>query len=843
MTVGMFAQTTEGKDFWVTFLQADQDGNNSLTLSLSISSRNDCEVTIANPFTGYSETISVTANQMKLVDIYANGSVLANNARSAMATDGKVCYAVYSEVVDTCALHVTATDNIALFATNYKKATFDATNVIPTASLLDKYMVQTYSPSDHDPSKTGNAPAQGSHFAIIATEDNTIVDYYPTVPTERINDAIFKRDNYYILTHEDSLLLDFQPGDKFSTPVLKKGQVYYVWTGLAESAAGDLSGTRVEARDGKHIAVFQGNPHTNIPYKKKQRDHLFSQAMPTQYWGNTFAITASKARKRDIIRVMALNDGTEVRINGDSVYTFDFSTNPKQYWEFEIGEAYGDLAAPLVNDHSCMLTTSCPCAVHLFMVSQQYDGDKNNNGDPAMLWINPIEQQIDQITFATYDSQNGTTNHYTNIVTDDPSSMTLDGVSISADFSPVSGSSTYFYAQKSLGTTAGSHTLQSTGGNFIAHVYGFTENESYGYSAGGATVPLEQYIMINGEIFTPTSQNTLCGKDMIHFRCDANYEFKSITWVFGDGQTATGDSVDHYYANTAVYDAMAIIERESSNLCAGQTAIDTIPITVNIGKLELAIIDTIDDICANHTLTLKYNNTGTKITSANCTYTFNLKAQQNGFTNANLSFASNAFVLSVPEGAEEGDDYSFTIDIQTGCGDTLMTVGFSVPFDPNKLLARRWDDVLAVYNSEKTGYNFVSYQWYKDDEPIEGETGPTLSLATIDFTSLYYVCMKTDNNTEICTCPTQYKHIDGSEKDLEWDNNISVNTLSVPVGGWIYVNTEEAGQAVAYDVRGNKVFETQIENGGGQLFFHDAGLYIVNIQAGKMKRNFKIFVY
>ena len=44
-------QSTEGKDFWVTFLQADQDDNNSLQLQLSISSREDCSVTITNPFT------------------------------------------------------------------------------------------------------------------------------------------------------------------------------------------------------------------------------------------------------------------------------------------------------------------------------------------------------------------------------------------------------------------------------------------------------------------------------------------------------------------------------------------------------------------------------------------------------------------------------------------------------------------------------------------------------------------------------------------------------------------------------------------------------------------------
>ena len=222
-------QSTEGKDFWVTFMQADQDPNNELTLSLSISSREDCQVTITNPFSGYTENVNVTANQMQLVELYS-GNVLVNNARSTMATTGKVCYAVNSEQVDTCALHVTATKNISLFATNYKKATFDATNVLPTPSLLDEYIIQTYTPSDHG----GVSSTQGSHFAIIAAEDNTIVDYCPTVPTQSINDSInaaqAKKDfmGEDALTEREKFWLNYTVGDTLHSPVLNAGQVYYV---------------------------------------------------------------------------------------------------------------------------------------------------------------------------------------------------------------------------------------------------------------------------------------------------------------------------------------------------------------------------------------------------------------------------------------------------------------------------------------------------------------------------------------------------------------------------------------------------------------------------------------
>ena len=305
-------QSTEGKDFWVTFMQADQDDNNSLQLQLSISSREDCSVTIDNPFTSYSETVNVTAGEMKLVTLYS-GNVLSNNARTAMASTGKVCYAVNSEKVDTCALHVTSTKNISLFATNYKKATFDATNVLPTASLLDEYYIQTYTPSDHG----GTSSTQGSHFAIIAAEDNTVVEYVPTVETKSIRDFLTQYNNWgddvFEMYPQYERFRHFHAiGDTILSDTLMAGQVYYVWTGKKDSVNGDLSGTYVKARDGKKIAVFQGCPHTNIPYQVKQRDHIFSQAMPTQYWGNTFVLTASASRPCDAIRILALNDGTEV---------------------------------------------------------------------------------------------------------------------------------------------------------------------------------------------------------------------------------------------------------------------------------------------------------------------------------------------------------------------------------------------------------------------------------------------------------------------------------------------------------------------------------------------------
>lgn len=851
-------QSTEGKDFWVTFLQADQDSNNTLTLSLSISSREDCDVVIENPYTGYRESTHVTAGTLNQTNIYADGSVIASSARQEMARTGKVCYAVFSEKADTCALHVTATADISLFATNYKRATFDATNVIPTTSLQDSYMVQTYTPSDH----AGSSATQGSHFAIIATEDGTEVEYCPTVLTEGARQFETEYANWgdrlFEVKPEYEAYRNYHLGDTLVTPALRKGEVFYVWTGKADGENGDLSGTYVKARNGKKIAVFQGCPHTNIPYQVKQRDHIFSQAMPTQYWGNTFAITASKNRKRDILRVMALYDGTEVRINGNLVHTFDFNTDKKQYWEFEIGESYSSLAEPLVKDKSCMLETSCPCAVHLFMVSQQYDGDKNNNGDPAMLWINPIEQQIDQVTFATYVSANGTTNHYTNIVTDAPEKMTLDGVSIASDFQLVTGSSTYYFAQKELGTTAQTHTLRSEGSNFIAHVYGFTKNESYGYSAGGATKPLQSTITINGKEFTADSeQNTLCGQDTIQFGCKLNYNFEKIVWGFGDGSEAYIDdsgndssSIKHYYANDGIYHAYALVYRQSSNLCAGQSVMDSIPIKVNIGRLTFSItsVDIPCKVEGEPFIGKIYysNESGTALSGEQLTY--DPAAQEAGFKNSELVITPEYFGISIPDGAKQGTEYGIRLQIESECGTVDTTLLFMLSYD-NDVLSQRFNNVLGLLASPFAGEDLSDYQWYRasDSTAVAGQNSATLNMYELGFENYqdesFYLCFTINKGTaeevKTCTCAKRFSKNDDTYQ-FKPDSTIVLSGTTAQAGSDIFVNAKDNADVLWINVQGEIIQRKAIPAGGSTVSVpKEKGFYILRVVTGKAERNFK----
>ncbi len=844
----LFAQTTEGTDFWVTFLQADQGGAD-FSLDLAISSRYNCKVTISNPYTGYTEDIIVLPNITRNVNLDASGSGAGTNAaRTRQTNSKKICYAFNSEQVDTCALHIVSDSAISLFASNYQYASFDATNVLPTSSLQDEYIIQTYSPSDNG----GDGSSQGSHFAIVATENNVVVDITPTAWTQK----------------------NHKSGETFATDTLQMGQVYYVWTGKGVvGEIGDLSGTHVKARDGKKIAVFQGCPHTNIPHKVKLRDHIYSQAMPTKTWGNSFVITASNGRKRDIYRLYAMNDETNVYFGDSLAHTFKFVENKpsSHYWEFELGEDYGSLAKPDFYGTSCFIHTSCPCALHQFMVSQQYDGDSKNNGDPAMLWINPIEQQINQITFTTYPSQKGETANNVNIVTANPEGITLNGENIKSEFQRVANDTLYWFARHSLGKEIKSYTLKNDSGNFIAHVYGFTKNESYAYSAGGYVKSLTQYITINGKIFTPDSKNTLCGgEEPISFACHPDYEYEKIEWYFGDGTSnlANKDSVLHKYPQDGVYPAYVLIYRNSSNVCVGQNAVDSIPITVNIGSYKVDIAKTHMPDCTRKGDEVDYliyldNPAFVKLDpqeNDSVQFTFNQKAIDDHFTDQSISFEGDTLlIVHLPKEANDGVEYGLRLHIGSECPDAVLDkdLNFSLKF-AKPVLVQRYDNVLGLVKDSFPNQTLSNFVWFHDGDTVKGQETSVLYLdeQNPDNVGEYKVCYTIHEegkpDIEDCTCPVHFETASNVRTFDTDENSLVISATYTPRGHKVFVNAKwgektkfEDCYAEWLDVSGRVWQEKKfnLPDGGCTIDTPtESGFYILRVKTDGGSRSFKMFI-
>lgn len=834
------AQSTEGKDFWVTMMRADSDEPSNL--SITVSAKEAANVTVSNPYTGYTKTFSVNAD-----GIYRLENLNSNDCYVGSYND--------VEVASNHALHVVSDQPISLIAANYKTKSFDVAAVLPTSAVRSEYRIVCYPPTDHKGSP------QGSHFAIVATENNTVVDITPSVST-----------------------MNHSAGTTYQTDTLMKGQVYYVWTGNGGSDSYDLSGTIVKAHGNKKIAVFNGNIHTNIPNAIEDRDHIYSQAMPIQYWGTQFAImsslttidnqkdvTASDYKKLagtyeriDKIRILALTDETTIYIDGDSITTISFASNPKGIYEFDFG-AKDNMTKYTGDGHryfegaSHFIETSCPAAVHQFFTSNRYDHGtqkidgteyKYCNGDPSELWVNPIEQNIDEITFATFQTAQ-VKDHFINIVTknENVASVTLDGNNISSRFNPLTGNAAYSFARMNI--TDGTHTLKADSG-FIANVYGFGQRESYAFPAGARTKDLSSAIIINGDTFSIDKPNTLCGNDTVRFECHLNYIPKAVKWGFGDGSDTTivnTDSleysmVDHFYPVVGSYPAYAIIYREHDDRCYGESDEDSIPIAVVIGRLEFEV-GTLEVPC-NGNAKLPYNNiSGIQLTQD--VLHFDAAAQAAGFSNIIINADSSRFEFAIPALSDEErlqNTYAINLRIETKCDTLDKDLTFTVPLSGD-VIDQRYTYVLGLKKAKFEGYSLSNFEWMKDGDTIVVSRNAVLNIKDVpnaDILAEYIVCYDINKGGTVerqCSCPKGFDPTITEEYDLT-GAEISANyTL---IDGKFFINSKGNSTAQWIDVNGNTVKSYEVPDGGCVVEAPAAGFYILRVTTDGKDRNFKIIV-
>lgn len=525
LTSASFAQSasTQGTEFWVSFMtnghkyhtEAPNGGDWILTQVL-VSGQRDCSVTITNPQTGWTETHQVQANNITSIDIDENVAYI----------DG------VSEQVLNKGLQITSTDTVSVFCTNIAHLSFDASYVLPTQSLADDYIIQTYDQSYYNSSLSYQTQNQTSAFLIVATEDNTVIDITPSVTT----------------------LNGIGGGHEF-TIRMNKGQAYQVRSNRYDGNQRDLSGSRVTARDCKRIAVFNGNTLTAIPFLGGSYDHVFEQAMPVQSWGKRFVVTKSLEREYDIVKIISASDNNEIYKNGTRIATIN------------TGESYSfNLSG---NETSCFIEASGRAAVYLYNKSR----DGNSVGDPSVVWIAPVEQRIDRITFSTFNNENiNVSTHHVNIIvnTEDVGNVFLDNQRISPnEFSPVTGNNEFSFARKNI--QHGVHHLQCDNG-FNAHVYGFGFNKGYAYLVGSKTEDLTVKVELNENLVQPNDTIEHCVSDPILFDAAVSLSSYDLLWNFGDGTTSTQNPVTHNYSSKDFYEVSLIITTDEVGGCVFSTS-------------------------------------------------------------------------------------------------------------------------------------------------------------------------------------------------------------------------------------------------------------------------------
>lgn len=562
--------STEGTDFWVSFIGNGFDNNNNggspyLKIQVLISSHYDCTGVISNPSSGWSETFAIEANSLQFIDIPREQAYMECSQYTSPKDKG---------------LHIITDQPVSVYCANTARYSFDASYVLPTPALADDYIIQTYDQSSEEGEHT-------SAFLIIAVDEGeTIVDITPTVRT-----------------------LDGKPEGQTFSITLQQGQVYQVRSHKTFSffspLSRDLSGSRVTAQDCKKIAVFNGNTLTMVPADGgNDSDCIFEQAMPVQAWGKQFVVTASLDRvNKDYVKITSATNNNEIKVNGQPYATL----NAEESKSFRMDET------------SYFIEATSRCAVYLYNRSKDGSpGGSYGNGAPSMVWIAPIEQRINELTFNTFNDLDqghvSVDRHYINIIvkSDDANNVIFDGNTIPGNqFNAVAGNNNYkFYRQE---ISHGAHHLSCEGG-FNAHVYGFGNATGYAYMVGSKAADLSTSITVNDEIVNPYDTVTNCASQDISFEADINLIDYNLIWDFGDGTTSSANPTTHQYEDNGMFEATLTITTPEPP-CGGTSTTNTSYFYINLhSDPDQEIYDTVcfiaPDYYTEHGFDLHYEAPG-----------------------------------------------------------------------------------------------------------------------------------------------------------------------------------------------------------------------------------------
>lgn len=369
--IDIIAKKPIGTDFWLCFMTnfKEEPGNlkNALLLELFITGDYDATVSITVPRINYSQTMFVPAGTVR-----------------SIVVDPMAQLRTYEVIEPGMGVNIKSDFPISVYGLNRRHQTTDTYLGLPTNVLGNEYRVMCY----HVAEKL--TPI----FAVIATENNTVVEITPSTIT-----------------------YTGKPRNEKFTITLNKGDVYQVGTetesrelrkfGIRDIEV-DLTGSLIRAN--KKIAVFSGHECTYVPVgppRIKACNHLVEQIPPISSWGKHFYIGRLKGRSFYTYRVLAHEPNTKVFENSKLIATLKAG----QFIERN-------------SNQDLQVTADKPV-----LVAQYSQGYENGDqiGDPMMLLISPTQQFLSEYRFAT--PINGSWNHHVNVVVPNSSiaSMELNG--------------------------------------------------------------------------------------------------------------------------------------------------------------------------------------------------------------------------------------------------------------------------------------------------------------------------------------------------------------------------------------------------------------------------------
>lgn len=498
--------SNKGKDFYLCFPNHIPSGSNLAKLSIWITSDKASSGTITMPNGAFSATFNIPAFGIAEIAVPYTA---AHISTAETSSDANIIVLNKSIRVKVDA----GKPPVVAYVQQFAAARSAATLLLPVNVLGKKYYAMSAAQDG-----TGGGKSQ---FQVIAIKDNTVIEITP------VKDGV-KQPTFTVNLPLAGDMIQYQSND-------------------VNSASQDLTGTFIESvASGTGgclpIAVFSGSSNTRIGTKSpscssNSYDPLFQQAYPVSTWGRNFGFVPVANYPRGVpYRVLASEDNTNIYIDGVLTVTINAGQT--------FPNAFNN--QPATYNQPTSISADKPIAVAQYMQSSACSGNvpASNQGDPDMVLLNPIEQNISDITiFST--QQEFIRTQWVNILM---KTIAIPSFRISRNgcapapptgtWQPFLALPGYSYLTEPLplpgtGTCtvpglSDSYRLVSDSG-FNAIAYGLGDNETYAYSAGTNVKDLYQQVVIKPE-YGIESSPTVCSNTPFRFKISLPYCADSIEW-------------------------------------------------------------------------------------------------------------------------------------------------------------------------------------------------------------------------------------------------------------------------------------------------------------------------
>lgn len=386
--------------------------------------------------------ISPTADgSVTLSNADGTGSVTQNLTKGTIATMSfpNSFVSTATDGIENAGARVTSTVPVSIYGAAIRAASSTGFQALPDDALGTSYRVLAY------PAGAGAA----SRLTVTGTTAGTTVTITPHTT------------------------IGSHPAGEAFTRTLNAGQTYQL-----SSSDGDVTGTTITSDH--PVAVMGGHVCANVPVQYGYCNPLLQQLPPTASWGTDFVTSRFATRtKGDTYRILADQDATTVSINGTEVATLDAG----QFYE-----TVQPAGVTTAGRQAVVFKASKPVLVAQYGNGSSYD---STTGDPLMMLVTPVGQQLTSYTVATpaIISSNSEMTPYINVVvqTRDIGTLTLDGVAVpSSEFTTAAGTD---YSVAQLRVATGQHTLKSVH-QFGVQVYLWGFSDGLGFPGGSASAPI-----------------------------------------------------------------------------------------------------------------------------------------------------------------------------------------------------------------------------------------------------------------------------------------------------------------------------------------------------------------